>query len=92
MFNDSVGIGLTLQQSNHFISVVDCNFSNNLCYNCHDELVTAQEKEILSKSNIESDSGGGLLIHNSASLNNVSIIQCQFSNNVANYDGGAIMV
>ena len=92
IFNDSVGVGLVLQQSNHVISIVDCNFSNNLCYNCHDELVTAQEKEILTKSTIESDNGGGLFIQNCASLNNVSIIRCQFSNNVAKFDGGAIMV
>ena len=89
MFNDSVGVGLALQEI-PVTSIVDCHFSNNLCYNCHDDLVTAQKKETLNIS-IESYSAGGLFIHqNVITVNKVSIIRCQFSNNVAEYLGGAI--
>ena len=91
MFNDSVGVALVLQEVSFLTSIVDCHFSNNFCYNCHDKLFTVPQKEILYRS-IESESGGGLYIQNYGFLKNVSIIQCQFFNNVANHDGGAIIV
>ena len=90
MFNDSVGVGLVLQQINHFIYIVDCNFSNNFCYNCYDELVTAQRKETLTGF-IESVTNGGLFIYkNVITVNKVSIIRCHFSNNIAEHFGGAL--
>ena len=92
MFNDSVGVGLALQEVSFFISIVNCHFSNNLCYNCHDNLVIAQKKEMVTRS-IGNCIGGGLHIYQeAATIKKVSIIRYQFSNNVANYDGGAIMV
>ena len=91
MFNDSVGVGMVLQEVSFFISIVDCHFSNNLCCNCHDNLVTAQKKEMVTRS-IGNCTGGGLHIYQKvATIKKVSIIRCQFSSNVANYDGGAIM-
>ena len=90
MFNDSVGVGLALQDISFIISIVDCHFSNNLCYNCHDDLVTAQKKERITGS-LESVTASGLFIHQSIiTVKNVSIIRCQFFNNVAEYLGGAI--
>ena len=90
MFNDSVGVGLALQDISFIISIVDCHFSNNLCYNCHDDLVTAQKKERITGS-LESVTASGLFIHQSIiTVNKVSIIRCQFFNNVAEYLGGAI--
>ena len=92
MFNDSVGVGLVLQEASFFFSIVDCHFSNNLCYNCHDDLITAQKKEMVTRSTGNCIGGGLHIYQKAATIKKVSIIRCQFSNNVANYDGGAIMV
>ena len=93
------GAGLLLYNSNGSITIINCTFSSNVCYHCKSNnfdvgngvCSQGRKPDLHLPTNIN---GGGLAIYQDLLLmvRNITIMYCQFINNVASNEGGAVNV
>ena len=98
-FHNNNGAGLLLYNSNGYIAIINCTFSSNVCYHCKSNnfdvgngvCSQGRKPDLHLPTNIN---GGGLAIYHDLLLmvRNITIMYCQFINNVASNEGGAVNV
>ena len=92
-FHNNTGAGLLLFNSYGLIAIISCTFSSNVYFHCKNncnEVSPRARHPGLYSSNIIN--GGGLVIYYNVPLRDesIKIIHCQFINNAASNEGGAL--
>ena len=91
--HNNTGAGLLLSNSYGPIAIINCTFSSNVYSHCKDDCnglsLQTRDSGLYSSTTVN---GGGLVIYYNCPIKDksITIIYCQFNNNVASNDGGAL--